>query len=178
MSVLGGGLNRSRQHFILERKDGVWRWIRDFVEITELFELHHSFVLCDLLNESNFSILRDLAAELRSTPSIDCPTVSRLLSAERRRVLGVPRPSRGESECRGLGGRSACSALSNGFREGILIRSREPGQSRKGFISARRAAFCRTNGKTQRGLRDTLRAHGSCSIHWVAPLNLIHMEWR
>jgi len=32
MSALGGGLNRSTQHFIFEGKDGVWRWIRDFVE--------------------------------------------------------------------------------------------------------------------------------------------------
>src|SRR5476649_150265 len=27
-----GGLNRSTQHCILKGKDGVWRWIRDFVE--------------------------------------------------------------------------------------------------------------------------------------------------
>src|SRR6476661_8818982 len=32
MSVDDGGLNRSTQHFILKGKDGVWRWIRDFVE--------------------------------------------------------------------------------------------------------------------------------------------------
>src|SRR5271169_3506062 len=31
-SNFGGGLNRSTQHFILEGKDGVCRWIRDFVE--------------------------------------------------------------------------------------------------------------------------------------------------
>jgi hypothetical protein len=31
-SLLDGGLNRSTQHFIFEGKDGVWRWIRDFVE--------------------------------------------------------------------------------------------------------------------------------------------------
>src|SRR6202166_4310460 len=31
-STHGGGLNRSTQNFILEGKDGVWRWIRDFVE--------------------------------------------------------------------------------------------------------------------------------------------------
>jgi hypothetical protein len=29
---LPGDLNRSTQHFIFKRKDGVWRWIRDFVE--------------------------------------------------------------------------------------------------------------------------------------------------
>ncbi len=29
--LLRGDLNRSTQHFILEGKDGVWRWIRDFV---------------------------------------------------------------------------------------------------------------------------------------------------
>ncbi len=32
MSQRCGGLNRSKQHFILKGKDGVWRWIRDFVE--------------------------------------------------------------------------------------------------------------------------------------------------
>src|SRR6476661_10853300 len=31
-SAYDGGLNRSTQHFILKGKDGVWRWIRDFVE--------------------------------------------------------------------------------------------------------------------------------------------------
>src|SRR5512141_1638711 len=30
-AVSEGGLNRSMQHFILRRKDGVCRWIRDFV---------------------------------------------------------------------------------------------------------------------------------------------------
>src|SRR6267142_4635991 len=30
--VFLGGLNRSTQHFILKGKDGVYRWIRDFVE--------------------------------------------------------------------------------------------------------------------------------------------------
>jgi IS30 family transposase len=33
MSAIGGGLNRSTQHFILERKDGVWRQIKDLVSI-------------------------------------------------------------------------------------------------------------------------------------------------
>jgi hypothetical protein len=32
-SGIGGGLNRSAQHFVLEGKDGVWRWIRDFIEV-------------------------------------------------------------------------------------------------------------------------------------------------
>src|SRR4029453_1588327 len=32
MSAFRGGLNRSTQHFILERKDGVGRWIGAFVE--------------------------------------------------------------------------------------------------------------------------------------------------
>ncbi|MEY2527729.1 MAG: hypothetical protein QOE73_2500 [Verrucomicrobiota bacterium] len=30
--LISGDLNRSTQHFVLERKNGVCRWIRDFVE--------------------------------------------------------------------------------------------------------------------------------------------------
>jgi hypothetical protein len=83
-SALGAGLNRLTRHFILQGKDGVWRWIGDFVG--------------GLRRPRGYKFA--LAARVRLTPladvaerSFDCPpsadTVEKVISGWRTKFFSA-----------------------------------------------------------------------------------------